>query len=59
MYFLVISRLRDRYIITSVDGPGSNVFKLKPPLCFTQADAEFLLANLNEVLCEVEEIMKK
>jgi ethanolamine-phosphate phospho-lyase len=52
-------RLKDRHIIVSLDGPDENVLKLKPPMCFSRSDAEFLLSNLNEVLSEVEATMQR
>ncbi|CAB4018494.1 5-phosphohydroxy-L-lysine phospho-lyase [Paramuricea clavata] len=52
-------KLKDRYIIVSLDGPDENVLKLKPPMCFSRSDAEFLLSNLNEVLSEVEATMQR
>lgn len=55
---LVKHKLKDRFIILSVDGPDENVLKFKPPMCFSRDDAEFLLANLNEVLSEVETTRK-
>ena len=58
-YFYFLFRLKERYIIINTDGPDDNVLKLKPPMCFGQADAEFLLSNLNEVLSEVEATMKR
>ena len=54
-----LSRLKNRYIILSVDGPDENVLKFKPPMCFSRMDAEFLLTNLNEVLSEVEATMRR
>ena len=58
IWFFSPYRLKDRFIILSVDGPDENVLKFKPPMCFSRDDAEFLLANLNEVLSEVETTRK-
>lgn len=46
------NRMRQRGILMSVDGPDNNVLKIKPPLCFSQKDADFLLENLDCVLRE-------
>jgi 4-aminobutyrate aminotransferase-like enzyme len=46
------NRMRQRGILMSVDGPDNNVLKIKPPLCFSQTDADFLLENLAHVLRE-------
>jgi len=32
----------------------SNVIKLKPPMCFSEADAKHMLANLEEVMADVD-----
>jgi 4-aminobutyrate aminotransferase-like enzyme len=36
----------------STDGPFHNVLKIKPPLCFTAADADRLVETLDRVLRE-------
>ena len=38
--------LRKNSILVSTDGPYDNVLKIKPPLCFTEADAEVLVAAM-------------
>ena len=41
------SQLKDVHrILTSIDGPHDNVLVLKPPLCFSEADAERLVGAL-------------
>ena len=41
----VINRLRDKGFLTSNAGAHANVVKIRPPLVFSQADAnEFLVA---------------
>jgi 4-aminobutyrate aminotransferase-like enzyme/Ser/Thr protein kinase RdoA (MazF antagonist) len=46
------NRMRERGILLSTDGPFRNVLKLKPPLCFTRADADRLVETLDRVLGE-------
>ncbi len=46
------NRMRQRAILMSTDGPDHNVIKIKPPMCFTMADANFFLAQLEIVLSE-------
>jgi 4-aminobutyrate aminotransferase-like enzyme len=46
------NRMRERGILMSTDGPHSNVLKIKPPMCFTQSNADFLIENLEVVLSE-------
>lgn len=48
----VVNRLRDRGILTGTDGPHHNVIKLRPPLIFSEADADLFLATLDSVLQE-------
>jgi 4-aminobutyrate aminotransferase-like enzyme/Ser/Thr protein kinase RdoA (MazF antagonist) len=48
----VVNRLRERGVLAGTDGPHHNVIKIRPPLPFSEADADFLLARLDEVLRE-------
>jgi len=48
----IIERMRERGVLISTDGPFRNVLKIKPPLVFTKADADFLTENLAEILAE-------
>jgi 4-aminobutyrate aminotransferase-like enzyme/Ser/Thr protein kinase RdoA (MazF antagonist) len=48
----VVNRLRDLGILTGTDGPNHNVLKLRPPLVFSEDDADLFLATLAEVLGE-------
>ena len=44
--------MRKKYILLSLDGPYSNVMKIKPPLCFNKENAQHLIATLDSVLSE-------
>jgi len=46
----VVERMKDRGILLSTDGPLRNVIKIKPPLVFSKADADSLIAGLDSVL---------
>jgi 4-aminobutyrate aminotransferase-like enzyme/Ser/Thr protein kinase RdoA (MazF antagonist) len=46
----VVERMRDHRILLSTDGPDHNVVKIKPPLQFSAADADRLVATLDGVL---------
>jgi 4-aminobutyrate aminotransferase-like enzyme/Ser/Thr protein kinase RdoA (MazF antagonist) len=46
------NRMKERGILMSTDGPFYNVIKIKPPVGFSQKDADFLLENLEVVLAE-------
>jgi 4-aminobutyrate aminotransferase-like enzyme/Ser/Thr protein kinase RdoA (MazF antagonist) len=48
----IINRLRDRGVLISTDGPLRNVLKIKPPMPFSAADADRLVAVLRDVLAE-------
>jgi 4-aminobutyrate aminotransferase-like enzyme/Ser/Thr protein kinase RdoA (MazF antagonist) len=48
----VVDRLRELGVLSGSDGPYHNVLKLRPPLVFTAADADLLVATLEEVLAE-------
>jgi 4-aminobutyrate aminotransferase-like enzyme len=46
----VINGLRDRRVLIGAAGRFGNVLKLRPPLCFSAAQAEQLAAALDEAL---------
>jgi 4-aminobutyrate aminotransferase-like enzyme len=46
------NRMRDLGFLMSTDGPDENVLKIKPPMCFNQANAEQLVDYLDRVLEE-------
>ena len=48
----VVNRLREERILIGSEGPHDNVLKIRPPLCFTMQDAEFLLDRLDRILRE-------
>ena len=48
----IVNRLRDRGILSGTDGPHHNVIKLRPPLIFTNEDADLFVATLDAVLGE-------
>jgi 4-aminobutyrate aminotransferase-like enzyme len=48
----VVNRLRERGILAGTDGPGHNVIKLRPPLIFSQSDADLFAETLDTVLEE-------
>lgn len=48
----VVNRLREHGILAGTDGPHHNVIKLRPPLVFTQEDADFFVATLDRILHE-------
>jgi 4-aminobutyrate aminotransferase-like enzyme len=48
----IANRMSERGILLSTDGPFHNVLKIKPPMVFTEANADFLVATLDEILAE-------
>ncbi len=50
--YYVIERAKDLGVLLSVDGPLHNVLKIKPPLVFSQADADRLLETLDTVMSD-------
>lgn len=43
-------RLKENHILLSTDGPGKNVLKFKPPMCFSLDNAQHLVAKLDAIL---------
>jgi 4-aminobutyrate aminotransferase-like enzyme len=48
----VVNRLRDRGILAGTDGPHHNVIKLRPPLIFSEPDADLFVATFESILQE-------
>jgi 4-aminobutyrate aminotransferase-like enzyme/Ser/Thr protein kinase RdoA (MazF antagonist) len=48
----IANRMRDHGILLSTDGPFHNVLKIKPPMVFDTANADFLVATLDKILRE-------
>jgi 4-aminobutyrate aminotransferase-like enzyme len=48
----LVNRMRERGILLSTDGPFHNVIKIKPPLVFTEANADFLVMTMGNLLKE-------
>ena len=45
-----LPRLKENYILLSTDGPGRNVLKFKPPMCFSLDNARHVVAKLDAIL---------
>jgi len=48
----LVNRLKECGILVSTDGPFHNVLKIKPPLVFTEANADFLITTIDKILTE-------
>jgi 4-aminobutyrate aminotransferase-like enzyme/Ser/Thr protein kinase RdoA (MazF antagonist) len=46
------NELRNRHILVSTDGPYDSVIKSKPPLCFTKANVDQVVAEVGDILSE-------
>ncbi|XP_023387769.1 5-phosphohydroxy-L-lysine phospho-lyase [Pteropus vampyrus] len=51
----LVSRLKDNYVLLSTDGPGRNVLKFKPPMCFSLDNAQQVVGKLDAILTDMEE----
>ncbi|XP_076998700.1 ethanolamine-phosphate phospho-lyase isoform X3 [Tamandua tetradactyla] len=50
----VIYKMKEKQVLLSADGPHRNVLKIKPPMCFTEEDAEAMVGQLDEILSVLE-----
>ena len=48
----ISNRMREHGILLGTDGPYHNVVKLRPPMPFSEADAEYLLTTFENILKE-------
>jgi 4-aminobutyrate aminotransferase-like enzyme len=48
----IVNRLRDCGVLAGTDGPHHNVLKLRPPLIFSEPDADLFVGALDAVLRE-------
>ncbi len=46
----IVNALRDRGILIGTDGPLHNVLKIRPPMPFSESDADHLLTELKSIL---------
>jgi len=46
----IVNQLRERGVLLSSTGPHANTLKIRPPLVFSQTDADLLVDTLDEVL---------
>jgi 4-aminobutyrate aminotransferase-like enzyme/Ser/Thr protein kinase RdoA (MazF antagonist) len=48
----IVNRLREQGILAGTDGPHNNVIKLRPPLLFSDSDADLFNSTFKEILEE-------
>ncbi|MGU3651887.1 aspartate aminotransferase family protein [Mycolicibacterium sp. A43C] len=51
----VVNGMRERRVLISVCGAGGNVLKIRPPMVFSLADVDWLIAELEQVLASLAE----
>nr|XP_015204863.1 PREDICTED: 5-phosphohydroxy-L-lysine phospho-lyase-like isoform X2 [Lepisosteus oculatus] len=51
----ILKRLKEEYIFMSSDGPGENVLKFKPPMCFSMDDAKLVADKIDQILSDLKE----
>ena len=49
----MFERSKDLGVLLGKGGLRGNVFRIKPPMCLTRADADFLLQVLDQALTEL------
>jgi ethanolamine-phosphate phospho-lyase len=52
---LVVEKMKDYGILTALNGTYENVIRIKPPLCFSKANAQFFVSTLDRVLTELSQ----
>ena len=53
LYTQAMEILKDMGILMGKGGYYGNVFRIKPPMCFTLADADFLVDSMDIALAQV------
>ncbi len=48
----ISNRMREHGILLGTDGPYHNVIKIRPPMPFSDADADYLVVTLEKILAE-------
>ena len=49
----VMERMKERGVLIGKGGLFGNTLRIKPPMCITKDDADYLVAMLDEVLSEL------
>jgi 4-aminobutyrate aminotransferase-like enzyme len=50
----VVERMRERGVLLSTEGPFHTVIKMKPPLVFSEDDADTVVRTFADVLTELD-----
>ena len=49
----IVNQMKDHGVLLSTDGPENNVIKIKPPMVFNSANAEFLIESLHSIFSKI------
>jgi 4-aminobutyrate aminotransferase-like enzyme len=49
----ISNRFREAGILLGTDGPLHNVIKVRPPMPFSEADADLFIATMDEIVAEI------
>jgi alanine-glyoxylate transaminase/(R)-3-amino-2-methylpropionate-pyruvate transaminase len=49
----IMERMKDMGVLIGKGGLHGNVFRIKPPMCFTLADADFLVDVMDVAMSEL------
>jgi 4-aminobutyrate aminotransferase-like enzyme len=52
----VVNGLREKGILISASGPAANVLKIRPPLVFSQANADLFLGAMDDVITAINHV---
>jgi alanine-glyoxylate transaminase / (R)-3-amino-2-methylpropionate-pyruvate transaminase len=47
-----VEKMKDRGVLLGKGGLFGNTLRIKPPMCITKDDADYMVAMLDEVLAE-------
>uniref|UniRef100_A0A4W5Q2Z8 Ethanolamine-phosphate phospho-lyase n=1 Tax=Hucho hucho TaxID=62062 RepID=A0A4W5Q2Z8_9TELE len=53
----IIYKLKEQHILLSADGPHRNVLKFKPPMCFSEEDADMVVEKIDLILTDIEKAL--
>ncbi|XP_031554044.1 ethanolamine-phosphate phospho-lyase-like [Actinia tenebrosa] len=51
----MVYRAKDEFVFVSADGPHENVLKIKPPMCFSHEDADYVTKAFDKILTEMHD----
>jgi 4-aminobutyrate aminotransferase-like enzyme/Ser/Thr protein kinase RdoA (MazF antagonist) len=52
----VANKMKEYKVLMSIDGPQENVLKIKPPMCITKLDIDYILDSLSQILKDIPHV---